>query len=65
MPGPKDEVASPCIEVCIVSPTRQLCIGCFRTIDEIAAWSRMSNDQKREVLRKIEERRRAESSRRP
>jgi len=30
-----------------------LCEGCFRTIDEIAAWSRMDNSEKRVVWDRI------------
>ena len=36
-------VTSPCISVCKMSDARGLCIGCMRTIDEIAAWSTMSD----------------------
>jgi hypothetical protein len=37
----RDEVESPCIKVCTIHPVERLCIGCLRTIEEIAAWSRM------------------------
>lgn len=36
-----------------------LCEGCHRTIDEIAAWSRMDDPDKRAVWALIDERRRA------
>jgi len=32
-------VASPCISVCVLDPATGVCTGCFRTLDEIAAWS--------------------------
>jgi len=32
-------VASPCISVCVLDPVTNVCTGCFRTLDEIAAWS--------------------------
>ncbi|MGH8188620.1 MAG: DUF1289 domain-containing protein, partial [Steroidobacteraceae bacterium] len=32
---------SPCIKVCVLD-AESICIGCGRTIDEIAGWSRMS-----------------------
>ena len=35
-----------------------LCEGCLRTIDEIAAWSVLDDDEKRSVWRSIDERRR-------
>lgn len=32
------------------------CAGCYRTIDEIAAWSKMTDEQKLTVLEKLFER---------
>jgi predicted Fe-S protein YdhL (DUF1289 family) len=43
-------VASPCIEVCRMSPVTGYCEGCLRTIGEIAGWSQYSDGQKRAVL---------------
>jgi predicted Fe-S protein YdhL (DUF1289 family) len=39
-----------------MNPQTQLCEGCFRTIDEIAAWSAMTNDEKRAVLARLAQR---------
>jgi predicted Fe-S protein YdhL (DUF1289 family) len=52
-----DEVVSPCINVCRMDPDTGLCEGCLRTLDEIAAWSAMSPDEKRAVLARISARR--------
>lgn len=46
----RDEVDSPCIRVCVVHPEARLCTGCLRSIDEITRWSRMSNDERREIM---------------
>ena len=46
----RDEVESPCVKVCVVHPTERLCVGCLRSIDEIARWSRMTQDERRDVL---------------
>lgn len=54
LPSP---VPSPCISVCRMSPATGLCEGCRRTIDEIAAWSRMEDPEKRAVWALIDERR--------
>lgn len=51
------EVASPCINVCRMDAGTGLCLGCFRTIEEIAVWSRTSNDQRLKVLLAVERRR--------
>jgi uncharacterized protein len=42
-------VSSPCISVCIMSASSGLCDGCLRTLDEIAAWSVMDDEAKRQV----------------
>jgi hypothetical protein len=31
-------IETPCTRVCVVDPTRKLCIGCGRSLDEIARW---------------------------
>lgn len=37
-------VPSPCTSVCRMSGDTGLCEGCFRTLDEIVAWSRLQDD---------------------
>lgn len=41
---------SPCVNICVIHPEAGVCAGCLRTRDEIAAWSRMSNDERRRVM---------------
>jgi predicted Fe-S protein YdhL (DUF1289 family) len=57
--GTGDDVPSPCISVCRMDASGELCVGCLRTLDEIAAWGRMADGDKREVwaqvARRIEE----------
>ena len=48
------DVPSPCISICRVDADSGFCQGCLRTIDEIAAWSRMADADKRSVWRAIE-----------
>lgn len=50
-------VASPCISVCVLDPASGICTGCFRTLDEIAAWSVMDDAGKQAVLAAIPARR--------
>jgi len=52
-----DAVPSPCISVCEMIPEAGLCAGCFRTLDEIAAWGSLAAAQKRAVLAALPERR--------
>ena len=49
------KVRSPCVSVCALDEN-DTCIGCQRTGDEILRWTSMTNEQRREVLRKVAER---------
>jgi len=57
MTAAADQVPSPCINVCVMDQTSGVCIGCLRTLDEIAAWSVLDADAKRAVLAAVGERR--------
>jgi predicted Fe-S protein YdhL (DUF1289 family) len=46
----RDEIASPCVKVCVVHPEERLCVGCLRTMDEIAAWSRLTHEARAEIM---------------
>lgn len=50
-------VASPCINVCKMHPVTGLCLGCFRTLDEIATWSRIDDAARDDILARIAQRR--------
>jgi predicted Fe-S protein YdhL (DUF1289 family) len=45
-------VPSPCIGICRLDE-RQLCVGCRRSIDEIAEWPCASVARQLEILRKL------------
>jgi predicted Fe-S protein YdhL (DUF1289 family) len=49
-------LVSPCTGVCRIDPKGELCLGCKRTLDEIADWPILSNAEKRAVLKALEER---------
>ncbi|RZI70976.1 MAG: DUF1289 domain-containing protein [Variovorax sp.] len=50
-------VPSPCISVCRMDDAvPPLCQGCFRTLLEIAGWSRMHDGDKRRVWARIAQR---------
>ncbi|WP_299815725.1 DUF1289 domain-containing protein [uncultured Jannaschia sp.] len=52
----RDEIESPCIRVCVVHPETRLCTGCLRTLDEIAAWSRMTPEARQQVMQELPDR---------
>ena len=53
---PGEPVPSPCLSVCRMSATTEFCEGCFRTLEEVAAWSRMDDAGKEAVWRSIVQR---------
>lgn len=48
-------VASPCVSICALDE-QDICTGCQRTVAEIGRWGRMSNDERRAVLKLCHER---------
>lgn len=50
------QLPSPCVSVCRMGEASGLCEGCWRTIDEIRAWSRLDDAGKRVVWARIAER---------
>lgn len=44
------DIASPCRSICRLDKASQTCTGCGRTLDEIASWSSMDDDRKKQVL---------------
>jgi predicted Fe-S protein YdhL (DUF1289 family) len=52
-----EDSPSPCIKICVYDEEMGLCRGCLRTLDEIAAWGSLGNDEKIAILERIEVRR--------
>ena len=46
----RDEIESPCVQICVVHPETRICTGCYRTIDEITDWSRMTPEARRTIM---------------
>ena len=52
----RDEIESPCIKICVVHPVERICTGCYRSIDEIGAWSKMSPGVRAAIMQDLPER---------
>lgn len=46
----RNEVESPCVKICVIHPESRLCVGCYRSIEEIAGWSTMAPEVRRAVM---------------
>jgi uncharacterized protein len=43
-------MSTPCVKVCVIDPHSALCVGCGRTLAEIAAWTAMSESERLAVM---------------
>ncbi len=50
-----EDPASPCISVCVLNGD-DICLGCYRSADELTDWFMASPGEKREILRRAQER---------
>ena len=47
---PRPAIASPCVNTCVIHPGARICVGCYRTGDEIASWTRYTDAQRAELM---------------
>ena len=52
----EEKVKSPCRNICKYNKQR-ICIGCYRTLDEIVRWPSYSEEEKKKVLEAVADRR--------
>jgi predicted Fe-S protein YdhL (DUF1289 family) len=49
-------ISTPCVNVCVIDPRSALCVGCGRSLTEIAAWTAMSEVERGAVMAGLGER---------
>src|SRR5262245_17974063 len=47
------EIASPCNKICVVDPHAALCVGCGRSLDDIAGWVRFSPEERTRIIAEL------------
>jgi len=50
-------IASPCTTVCTIDPRSGLCLGCGRTLDEIARWASLTESERTRIMTELPQRR--------
>jgi predicted Fe-S protein YdhL (DUF1289 family) len=48
---------SPCNKICVMDAEQRYCLGCWRTLAEIAGWGAMTDQEQSKVLAQLDERR--------
>jgi uncharacterized protein len=46
-------IESPCVKICTLDARAAVCLGCARTIEEIARWSAMSAAERTRVMAEL------------
>jgi uncharacterized protein len=46
-------IQTPCTQVCTIDPASRLCVGCGRTLDEIAQWSALTADERARLMAEL------------
>lgn len=54
---PPPPIRTPCVKVCIVDGESGLCLGCYRTLGEIAAWATLPAETRDQVMSELAARR--------
>lgn len=54
---PPQAVRTPCIKVCVVDGESGLCMGCYRRLNEVAGWSKMTPETRDAVMAELPARR--------
>lgn len=49
------ETLSPCVNLCELDQNGEYCLGCGRSLDEIAAWGSASEEERRAILARLPE----------
>lgn len=57
MTHPPRPAVTPCVKVCIVDGASSLCLGCFRTLNEIGSWSALTDEQRADIMAELPDRR--------
>jgi predicted Fe-S protein YdhL (DUF1289 family) len=50
MDEPRPPIATPCVQICVIDGETGLCLGCQRTLAEVAGWTRMTDAERAEIM---------------
>ena len=55
-PRPYKPIVTPCVLVCVIHPKTGLCLGCYRTNDEIERWRSYTDEERAALMKELRER---------
>jgi uncharacterized protein len=51
-----ESIQSPCVNICVIDAGGSQCIGCYRTLDEIARWGTMPTTERERIMAQLDDR---------
>ena len=49
----RDEIDSPCIKLCSIHLVERICVGCYRSMEEIGAWSSLGSEARTKIMAEL------------
>jgi predicted Fe-S protein YdhL (DUF1289 family) len=46
-------ISSPCNRICVMHPASGICIGCGRSLDEIARWAALAEPERLAIMARL------------
>jgi uncharacterized protein len=46
-------IETPCNRTCVLHPASRLCVGCGRSLDEIACWIELSDRERAQIMAQL------------
>lgn len=50
---PPAPIKTPCVKVCVVDGESGLCMGCYRQLNEVAQWARLTDAEREAILAEL------------
>jgi predicted Fe-S protein YdhL (DUF1289 family) len=50
-------IETPCIKVCVIDGESGLCMGCHRTLPEVASWAKLTDEARAAIMAELAGRR--------
>ncbi len=54
---PPVPIKTPCIKVCAIDGESGLCLGCYRTLPEVAGWAKLTPERREALMAELPARR--------
>ena len=54
---PPAPIKTPCIKVCVIDGETGVCMGCYRELTEVAAWQKLSEEDRARIMTELPTRR--------